>query len=161
MEKIESKPEKKTLTQKISDKITEWKERDGVEIDGGFTVSSATARLLRERPGSEYVGTTFVQLARVVQPGMKDTWVPFKKDQHAHCETKVIVQEFCVVPGGLNNFSEILLSQNGAEPIVIGHKISLDVLRRMSQNSALTEAGQKLLAEQAGEEAMAEASTTK
>lgn len=157
--KPEVKTEKKTVLRKIADRAREWRDTD-VEVDG-YPVSPATAKLLREREGSEYIGTSFQRLAREVRPGLKDTWVPYRADLHAHCETKIIAQEFSIVPDGLNGYSEVYLSPNGAEPVVIGHRIATSILEKMKDNSALTETGLRLLAAQSVEEAKVEASETK
>lgn len=149
--KTENKPEKKTLTQKISERITEWKERDGVDIGDGFTVSSATARLLREKEGSAYIGTSFVRLCRTVKDGIASPWTPFRPGLAAN-EEKIVVQEWTRVPHGLNDLVEVYLAQNGGEPSPVGHKISTHVLRKMRDNHALTPTGLEMLAAQIGAE---------
>jgi len=158
----DTKPEKKALLSQISERLRSRAERRGVEIEGGYTVSSVMSKFLRdhEDQGVEFVGTEIQKLAFELK-GSDDrhgSWVRYQPDRHAGCKTRLLYREFARIPQNSKGLSEIWMQQAG-RLLHIGHKLSQTLLERLQRDGGLTDEGQKLLAEPVAADLVSNASS--
>ncbi|HSW01340.1 MAG TPA: hypothetical protein VLI39_14295 [Sedimentisphaerales bacterium] len=146
---------KKGLAASIGDRVDQRRDT-GCEIDGGFTVSSVGAKFLREHAGAVFIGADIRRWANVPMPSTGGTrWTPYLQGKHQGLETRFTKREYYLLPDADSGFPEIHMQMGDTLVECIGRRVSTDLLRRLQGASALSEAGERLLSQQADEEATA------